>query len=311
VHARVQGPGTGAFAFDVDEASNRVWVGVRDRAAVAAVLALASVAGVPTDAIAVEVAAPPEHRQTLDDRASTMGGGYAIQNESTYGGCTLGYNTVWNGQPAFVTASHCSVTQFGLDNSVQHQPVVGPGHRIGREVADPGIRRCLDYTYNTYYNCRYSDAAVFAYDAGIPVGQGYIARPIEFVEDRRGSLTIDPNYPWLYIFQKNATWNVPLGQGIFKVGQTSGGTFGRVTRTCVNYLGSTRLFCQNVADLWSEPGDSGSPIHYYSSTVAGEVLHGLLWGGPSTDFNTTWYSPLSGLEKDLGVHKVCISSVSC
>lgn len=246
-------------------------------------------------------------RQTLLDVADPTGGGFRIEFSTPNGRalCTLGFNTVWNGQPALVTNSHCSEQMFAVNGTVLFQPSFASGRPIAREVADPGTRFCFPFR-----RCRYSDAAVFAYEPGVPVGQGLLANTVEYVEDRFGALTVNTSAPWLYLFEKNAG-NIPVGSGIYKVGQTSGGTFGRVTRACVDYLGNAPLRCQHVADLTSWYGDSGSPIFTYSINNAGWVLLGLLWGGPDNDQHTTWFSPLSGIERDLGVLKVCTASAPC
>lgn len=118
-----------------------------------------------------------------------------------------------------------------------------------------------------------------------------------------GSLDVNEGDPYLNItFKNTSTSGPPAGTVVQKVGRTSGWTYGTVTATC-QYLfadaaGTQELRCQWITDIYSEAGDSGSPI--FSDAGDGSVvLQGLLWGGPVGDPNHTYYSPISGIETDM------------
>lgn len=94
----------------------------------------------------------------------------------------------------------------------------------------------------------------------------------------------------------------PAGTVVQKVGRSSGWTYGTVTATCRDLFADAsetqQLRCQWITSVYSEPGDSGSPI--FSDAGDGSViLQGLLWGGPLGDPYTSYYSPISGIETDL------------
>jgi hypothetical protein len=77
-----------------------------------------------------------------------------------------------------------------------------------------------------------------------------------------------------------------------------------------------QLRCQDISKVWSEGGDSGSPVYVYiggAGTAENDVqLHGVMWGGPGTDYTTTYSSRLSGIEQDLGtLSNVCRAAYGC
>lgn len=190
----------------------------------------------------------------------------------------------------FVTASHCSGVRFRLDSYLMYQPGFrSAGNVIGHEIKD---------FIGCKVPCRQADASLFLYDPGIPVDQGRIA--ITTVSSG-GLGVIDPAVQSVSVTRGLLNQQVAVGQLMTKVGIGSGLSSGSITRTCVSLGG---MACQYVASMHSAGGDSGSPIFEY---VTGQEahLHGVLWGGPAGDLNTTYYSPLSGIEHDLGAIDVC------
>lgn len=283
-----------AFALDIDEAQNRVWVAVENHRDGADVRAAAVRLGIPASAVAVEVQQRPQPRATVGDYHRPALGGVQIVS-STGNICTLGFSAIMDGTPVFVTNSHCSGTRNQLDSSPQRQPTNSAGNEIGYELRDKGAGYCPALAP---VNCRKSDSSIYGYSAGVPYSLGQIARTLSYGANQRGSLEINPLNPYFQITSKN-TSGIPVGTWVDKVGRTSGWTRGQVQKSCVFLKDGIYFECQYVTSTWSEGGDSGSPMFVVGST--GVALHGLLWGGPAGDWTTTWYSPVGGVEKDFGV----------
>lgn len=288
----------GVFWLDIDERLNRLHVGVANQATATEFLTFARDMGIPSAALQIDTAPPPEFRGSLQDRAPTVRGGYEIENEGQLY-CTLGFNALYLGQSVFVTASHCSLNRYVTDNGAIYQP--GPllsQLRIGAELRDRALSSCDGIWWHW---CRWSDASYMRFDAGVAFSFGTIARPLEQqVTGRAGSIQVDENSP-LEIIRKLPDGDVAVGTVMDKVGMVSGWTSGVVTQTCVAIAD---FRCQYITTTWSQPGDSGSPIF---SLLVGQYaeLHGILWGGPQGDFNRTYYSPLTGVVRDLGQITVC------
>jgi hypothetical protein len=283
-----------AFAIDIDEANNHVWVAVQSPADAAAVRAAIARQGIPSRAVDVEVQQKPQKRKSLFDHQRPVQGGYFIVYPLG-AGCTLGFNAIMNGTPVFVTASHCSAHENRLDTVTQMQPSNDAGYEIGREVRDRGGQTCGFAT--TLVSCRRADASIYAYGAGVSYDLGRIARTMSYGAGQAGSREIDPLNPYFQITAKN-TSGLSVGTWIDKVGSQTGWTRGQVKNSCVWLKDGIYYDCQYIASTWSEQGDSGAPMFVVGSGV---TLHGLLWGGPPGHPSTTWYSPVGGIEKDFGV----------
>ena len=109
------------------------------------------------------------------------------------------------------------------------------------------------------------------------------------------------------------TGSAPVGTYLDKTGRTSGSTYGQVTSSCVT-IGVLR--CQDISSVWSEGGDSGSPMHVWIGGAGAAEndtqLYGILWGGPSNNWNVTYSSRLSGIESDLGtLTNLCRPGYGC
>ena len=292
------------FLIDVDEVENRVLVGVADAGAIAAVRAEGARLGVPAAALHVRTQPRPEVRATVRDRFASTVGGIQI----AFGGyvCTLGFNArrVSTGANVYVTNSHCTTTQYVSDGAAIYQNTVAAGNQIGNEVADRGMWACA----GTGTSCRQADAAYISNNGTRPIGQGGIARTA-WATGAAGGLTVTGEYDIIGRY----TGTLPVGTYLDKTGRTSGSTYGQVTNSCVT-IGSLR--CQDISKVWSEGGDSGSPVFVYvggAGTAENDVqLHGVMWGGPGTDYTTTYSSRLSGIEADLGaLNNLCRPGYGC
>src|SRR5439155_9649780 len=191
------------------------------------------------------------------------------------------------GVSGFVTASHCSDIQGGVDGTQYYQPLTQvTNEHIGQEIADPGFIRCARGR-----KCRYSDANFSQADAGV-VTLGGIAKT---TGPNNGSLDIGGQ------FTITGEESGVAEQTVNKVGRTTGWTQGKVTNTCVNTgVSGTNivLLCQNFVDAGVGAGDSGSPVFRIDSGD-NVKLQGTLWGG-NTSGTMFVYSPIGNIEQELG-----------
>ena len=292
------------YLVDVDEVNNRVHVGVADNTAVGAVRSEAARMGIPAAALFVQTQPKPEMRATLRDHFPTTVGGTQIAF-SVYV-CTLGFNAqrVSTGANIYVTNSHCTRRQNASDGITLYQPTKVAGNEIGAEVADRALYACD----GAGTSCRWADAAFYSNNGARGVGQGGIARTALATFANAG-ITIIGEFDIVARY----TGTLPVGTILEKTGRTSGSTYGEVTSSCVT-IGSLR--CQDISRAWSEGGDSGSPMYVYvggSGDAENDVqLQGILWGGPSGDWTTTYSSRLTGIEHDLGaLTNLCRPGYGC
>jgi hypothetical protein len=274
------------YLLDLDEVNNRLHAGVRDQAAIQAVREFAAGAGIPPAAVHAEIQPAPEQRITVRDRTNTLAGGYQIAFNSSYV-CTLGFNAVYQGYWSGVINSHCTTTYFGYDGGTIMQNTWASGNTIGSEVRDRGLYAC----WGSGTSCRRSDAAYVRYNGSRSISQGGIART-SWAFGGPGGLDVIGEFDIV----RRYAGSTPVGTWLDKTGRTTGSTYGQVSSSCVT-IGNLR--CQDISNVYSAGGDSGSPMHVWVGGSQTE-LQGILWGGPSNDFNTTYSSRLAGIEYDLG-----------
>lgn len=272
------------YLIDVDEVENGLLVGVADQAAIGVVRAAGAQIGIPAGALEVRTQEAPRARASVRDWSSDLRGGIQI----AFGGglCTYGFNAVRSGVQIFVTNSHCTPTYLGYDGGTLYQNTTSGG-AVGTEYNDRGLYAC----YGTGTSCRRSDAAYIRHTSSRTRSQGRIART-SWATGGPGGLTITGEFDVVARY----SGSTPVGTYLDKTGRTSGSTYGQVTNSCVT-IGNFR--CQDISKVWSEPGDSGSPIHVWQSG-SNTHLQGILWGGPGSDYTTTYSSRLAGIEYDLG-----------
>lgn len=270
----------GVVFSDVDEARNRVVIGVENSTAAAAVEHALQMLDVASEAVIIELTEPieVESNHTLRDRVRPVAGGLQINFTRGASGflCTLGFNVRSPAAPnvhGFVTNSHCSDTRGEVLPTPywQHSRFV-ENTFIGWEAHDapywtggvcPEGRRC-----------RYSDALGVRYESGVDNAFGQIYRTVEL-----GSLEIDPMIPrWQIV----AELPFPVvGQVLHKTGRTSGWTMGAVTATCVtsNVAASDiTMLCQDRVATASAGGDSGAPYFVRIGETNNVALIGIHWG---------------------------------
>jgi hypothetical protein len=281
-----------------DEASNRIVVGVEHAAAGHGVATALVHLGIPSTAFTIQETAPIYQLATLRDRFRPMMAGIQIHFGNFL--CSLGFNADDGTQRSFVTASHCTNTQGGVEGTQYFQPTstVDPTV-VATEVEDP-----------TYFKgggcprgrlCRFSDSSRALYSAGVASTRGSIAAtsaPNNLSLTVTGSFTITS--------QDNTTTSFATGTTVNKVGRTTGWTQGNVTASCANVNVSGSRITQLCQTLVSNPngavvvqgGDSGSGV--FRITAGSSVqLVGILWGGNSAGTQFV-FSPLASVERELG-----------
>lgn len=285
-------PLAGSVFTDLDEARNLVVVGVEHAGLVNGARAALAAAGLEAGSYDVIVTPPIHQAATLRDRFATTQGG--IQIHFTQYLCTMGANVYDDTQRSFITNSHCTATQGGVENTAYYQPTSSvDGTVIANEVEDPVYTK--GGTCPRGKKCRRSDSSRALYTGARPSADDI-------------ALTSGPNNGSLAVTGAvdvaGKSNNVVVGTVVNKVGRTTGWTQAAVSRTCVNtgVQGSQILqlcqhWVQSSAATIVGSGDSGSGVWTGNSSSA--TLVGLLWGG-SSDNRTFIFSPMSGIEAELG-----------
>jgi hypothetical protein len=278
----------GVVTLDVDESTNRVRVGVDRQAAPNASRRVArqvAQLGIPGHAVVVEAADPIYQLVTLRDQLRPVPGGVQIHFGNFL--CTLGFNAVRSGVEGFVTNSHCTNKQGGVESTQYFQPVSPAA--IAIETVDPTYRKNIAGCPRGK-NCRYSDSAFARYDSTSLDQFARIARPVSV---NLGSLEINATSP---TFAITSTSSSSVGQTVNKVGRTTGWTAGVVDATCVDVSVSgsnIAQLCQDIVLAGVGGGDSGSPV--FADSGSGNVsLRGILWGGNNAG-TLFVYSPFANI----------------
>jgi hypothetical protein len=295
---------TDVIMFDIDEVENRVYVGVEGDEAEVAVRRAAAGIGVPEDAIAVGRMVRPEPRHTVRDRRDVnLVGGYQMQfGPQSNQICTMAFNAMHDGEWVFVTNSHCTAIEWQVDGGTIMQPSWIAGNEIGFESHDRHVHHCLPFPNLIY--CRGADAALIRHNLVRGIDQGRIAET-PWSMGAPSSLLVVGTYD---VVARVPGGGTAVGTVLDKTGRTSGSTFGQVTRSCI----WIELYaCQDESTVYSEQGDSGSPMYVWQGD--GTVhLQGILWGGPPGDWNTTYSSRLGGIEADFGpLTNLCRPGFGC
>lgn len=292
----------GTVLTDIDERNNIVRIGVVDADAARRARARLRALQIPSDVVIIEVVEPPRPHATLRDVVRPLVGGLQIPTAKYPVGCTLGFPAIHGVTPGFVTNSHCTDIQGGVEATQVYSPTMAPQNWVGTEALDP-----LYWTNGCAPGlvCRYSDAAFIASNGA---NQGRLA-----VSGGLYDLTM---YGTSRITQAEL-WPV-AGQPVSKTGRTTSTTSGNISHTCSNIkpgppvsgMVPYELLC-NYAVLGPAPmsdfGDSGSPA--YTNLPHNRKLVGVVWGGAGS--NNFWFSSLGGIFGDMGPMKVCVPNKTC
>lgn len=293
----------GVTLTDIDDARNRLLVGVINLELQSRVEQELAKLGIPREAVVIEQVGPGKLDTTLRDRVRPLVGGIQIFPYF----CTLGFNAIRSGVSGFVTNSHCTDQWFRDDGTVHHQPMAFFDiNRIGREAFDPPL-----YTGGgcpSGRQCRQSDSAYGQLDSGVRGNLGFLARP-----EGLGSIRIAGNFR---IVDKRDPSQV--GQTVERVGRSSGWRRGKITNICVDihdvHGPGITMRCQFLADYYSESGDSGSPVFtILNSPSQYDVrLNGIHWGQISwSGLTRRVFSGIWNIQMDLGALMVCDPWFQC
>jgi len=299
----------GVSITDIDEANNRLTVGLERMELRAAVEDELARLGVPLEAVHFEKAERIKFASSLQDKIRPPVGGIEIVfNCNAAGlcnGCTLGFNVarILSGNYGFVTNSHCTIQQGGVESTIYTQG----WERIGVETADPTYRTREGKFLTSCpagRRCRFSDSAFVRFDDQSlgTASRGYIARTTGI-----GSIEISASNPRFRITSEAST---PLsGTTLNKIGATSGWSQGPVVMTCANVTTGTdiTLLCQDKVAAKVAGGDSGSPVFRTINSATNDYqLHGILWG-ETDNFSAFWFSNMSNIQTELGSMLTCSS----
>jgi hypothetical protein len=212
--------------------------------------------------------------------------------------CSVGFNATSGGVKSFVTASHCTNTQGGVESTPYWQPLQSvDGTQIATEVADPVYQRNIAGCPHGR-KCRYSDASRAAYVNGANQALGLIAQTSG---PNNGSLTITGSFSITSDDCGTTGGCLSVGTTVNKVGRTTGWTAGSITNTCVNTgVSGTNIvqLCQTFVSAGVGGGDSGSDVFQVTSG-SNVKLAGVLWGGNSNGSQFE-FSPFGNVTLELG-----------
>ena len=291
--ASVEALGVPGVVFtDADEARNRVRIGVEHAASAAQVRVVLARLGVPASAVNVDVTQPIRQLATLQGAVRPVVAGVQINFPGFL--CSLGFNASRSGTRGFVTASHCTSTQGGVESTPYWQPLesVRPT-QIATETIDPTYPKGGSCPAGR--KCRRSDAAFAKYINGTQNTLGRIARTSSTTPTDR---TIVGNWT---ITADASSSSFTIGLTVNKVGRTTGWSQGPVSGTCVNVnVSGTNItqLCQTIVSATVGGGDSGADVFTITSGT-NVKLNGILWGG-SSDGRTFVFSPLANVKGELG-----------
>jgi hypothetical protein len=290
-------PGT-VFA-DHDEANNRLLFGVENAAAIRGVANALARRGIPSSAYTIVVTEPIHQVATLRDRWRPTQGGIQIHFGQFL--CTMGFNADDGTERSFITNSHCTNKQGGVQGTQYFQPTSTVDKTvIATEVEDPQYFRGGACPKGR--KCRRSDSARARYNTGTASDRGIIAKTSG---PNNGSIVVGGEFT--ITAQDNTTTSFAIGTTVNKVGRTTGWTQGNVIQTCVNTNVSGTNITQLCQTFVQNPngavlvggGDSGSNVFRITSGDNVQLV-GILWGGNSSG-TLFVFSPLKQVRDELGL----------
>jgi hypothetical protein len=284
----------GAVFADYDEVNGRLLFGVENAAAIRGVETALSHLGLARSTYTVQVTQPVVFAKTLQQEFRPTQGGIQINFPGFL--CTLGFNVDHSGERSFITNSHCTTTQGGVEGTQYWQPTSTVNSTvIATEVEDPTyLTRQQNAACPRGKLCRYSDASRAAYNGSTASDRGLIART---TGANNSSLEVAGTFT--VTSQDAEKTNFAIGTVVNKVGRTTGWTRGAVSNTCVHTnVSGTRItqLCQTFVTAGVGSGDSGSPV--FIDNGSGVQLVGILWGGSGS--TTFVFSPLAQIVREIG-----------
>jgi len=283
----------GAVLVDADEATNRVHIGVEHAAAASQVRSVLARLGIPAAAVDVDIVQPIRQVATLRGAVRPVVAGVQINFPGFL--CTLGFNATRQGIAGFVTASHCTNTQGGVESTPYWQPTeTAKPVQVATETVDPSYKSTLAGC-SSGRRCRRSDASFAKYVNGTTRTLGAIARTSS---TSSSNLTIAGSWT----ITSNATSSsFTIGETVNKVGRTTGWSKGKVIATCatvnVAFPSTVTQICQTIVKAKVGGGDSGSDVFKVTSGT-NVKLDGVLWGALGDTVFV--FSPFANITGELG-----------
>lgn len=300
--------------LDADEVCGCVAIGISNERARSIVENFIKQAGVPPSAVRIRLMNPVIPLQDVTNNFRPMVGGTQIKNDAgTF--AFLGFSDVCTltvvanrlGITGFITASHCTRIQGGVEATSFYQNGAPFGlDYVAHESADPvwapGGPSCPTGMF-----CRSSDSAFAVIDIGNQNGAlATIARPTTLcLTSPTCSLAMPSSTSALTV---TGVAGPPLfGSLVTKVGRTTGWTGGTVTATCADIPQSGTSFvalCTSCASAGSQGGDSGAPVFTIppgsGAAATTGTLVGIVWGGDTTG-TLIAFSPIGAVLGELGL----------
>jgi hypothetical protein len=288
----------GAVMTDVDERTNRVAIGIESAAVRPGVERVLQRLGAAREMVEL-VELGPIHPISVQDGWRPVTGGLQIETPGVY--CTLGFSALWGGTLGFVTNSHCTQTQGGVEYTPAWQATSQAPYPslAGTEVNDPSYFSGGSCPAGRI--CRASDSAFFRAETTV--------NPLIAATPGPWDLSVAA---WLEVPGK--VLYPSQGQVVSKTGRTTGTTTGTIQWACatINSAGGPHTYlCNYIATSTAQNGaggDSGSPVYFRSGGNA--RLTGIVWGAGSNPWHFA-FSPLGGIQNELGVVPYCQGFVGC
>lgn len=314
---------TGVVFMDIDDRTNRVYVGVSSAGLAAGLRADIEAAGVPSGALVIGVESPivPAIGPLAGVGAKTDGtnvtlgqtvdppyfAGFKAEGASTNGPCTMGpivrLTSTRNG---YLTASHCTQRIYS-DDGRDHFQATTNDNNIGQEYDDAPSTRHPHCDVTAL--CRRSDAALIEFDDATDAARGHIARIASLgstaltaaADDEWLVADADPACPFGLV--ETACFPAVVGTELQYVGYVSGWQKGTLDHTCAlsgYVIGVTayQIRCSDIVTGTSAPGNSGAPVFELTSHPREVNLWGILHG--QTEDGTQWtVSRIEGIRLDL------------
>ena len=284
--------------LDIDDRTNQMKIGLDSTGAEHEVAAQLADMGIPPEGWRIERREGVAPESSVTDRHRPVMGGVQLQVGSAAGGtCTYGLTATRNGVNGFITNSHCTRTQGGVESTqfAQASFAADDSNTVATETADPSY--FTGGSCPATMRCRFSDSA-FA--------QRTASGSRAIVRNDIGSLAWDGSSRF-YVVDERSPF---VGLALRKVGRTTGHTVGQVESTCVDFRQTGTnivMLCQADASYTSAGGDSGSPVFRTTGcTVNGASdvcadVYGLHWGGGGA------FSPIANIQRsgELGPIETC------
>jgi hypothetical protein len=225
----------GFSGIDADESTNRVRVNLTDGAQTVAVQRAAAAAGVPVDAVTVQIVPTAIALSGLRGTWRPTGGGIQIVTSSNEK-CAMGFNvTTSTGLNGLLTAGHCARGNLGPGgggvNERVYQPLYSSTTDLGVATVNINPAWTLqDPACGSYSRCTLADVLFAKYDLASTLSKRVAFTASLGQHYQGGSITLTGW--WDNVVAPAASYFV--GEAVDKMGGETGWTRGTISQTCIN-----------------------------------------------------------------------------